>query len=164
MAKEQILNNGATSLMDRINRLVEERVNAALDAILSGDAALTSASVRAARDAGTVEQPVQPSRQVRRRRPRPAVGYHLNVDKRTARAALNHLAHNPAAVLGAIIAKAGQTNRELTSVLADDIPAGKKAIESALDQLRTTDSDGNRIDRNNTRAMRNALVISKPLA
>jgi hypothetical protein len=92
------------------------------------------------------------------------VGYHLNVDKKTARSAIEHtLAHNPGAVLAAIIAKPGQTNRQLTETLADDVPAGKKAIESALDMLRTIDAAGNKLERGSLKQKRHALVVSREL-
>lgn len=160
-------------MSENLNNLIDRLIEKRLQALLDGDAALVSATVQQNRDRTTVsdavgamldEQAKTPGqRRSRRRRPRPAVGYHLNIDGRSVKAALSNLSHNPATVLAYVAKHAGKTNREITEALADELPAGKKAVESALDQLRTTDADGKRLDRTNSRQMRKALIVSKPL-
>lgn len=151
-------------LLDRIDRAIAAR----LEKLFSGDVATVATATgqtngRDVETIATVSDAVQPQRKRRARRQAPAVGYHLNVDKRTAKKALDVLSHNPGAVLSAIIAKPGQTNRELTETLADEVPAGKKAIESALDMLRTIDADGNKLERGSLKQKRHALVVSREL-
>lgn len=150
-----------------LRALIGEMLAEQLSELLSGDAATTIPAVRAERDTTDVEptrEPAsEPTRRRRTRRPAPAVGYHVNVDKRTAKRAINEtLAHNPGVVLEYVMAHPGSTNRQITAGLGEAV-GGKKAVESALDQLRTTDADGNRLERGSTKQKRNALVISKPL-
>lgn len=100
----------------------------------------------------------------RRRRTKPAVGYHLHgIDGRSVKSVVKTLAHNPAAVLGAVAAKPGSTNRELTAALGDEV-GGKKAVESALYWLRTHDASGAALDLDRPADRKRALVTSKPLA
>lgn len=153
------------TLAQRINELVEKRIAETLETLLSGDAATVSRGrgETSGRDVETIET-VSTRKPRRKRRQAPAVGYHLNVDKRTARrAAADVLAHNPAAVLLAVLAHPGSTNRQLTELLADEVPAGKKAIESALDMLRTIDAAGNKLERGSTAQRKRALVVSREL-
>lgn len=145
--------------------MVRQMVREALAEALGQSAApLTDAApvIQALNDSETDDQPTRVTRQVRRRSARPAVGYHLNVEKRTATSALKNLAHNPAAVLGEVIRKPGQTNREITAALGDSV-GGKKAVESALYFLRTIDATGARLNLDKPADRKRALIISKPL-
>jgi hypothetical protein len=149
-------------IVTMMRQMVREALAEALGT--SASPAADAAPVIAALDSGEpIAEPRSANRVTRRRRAtRPAVGYHLNVDKRAATAALKNLAHNPAAVLGEIIRKAGQTNREITASLGDEV-GGKKAVESALYFLRTVDATGARLNLDKPADRKRALVVSRPL-
>jgi hypothetical protein len=164
-------NKMAESMKELVRSLIADELASTIREVIremggNGPAVLPANRNQAA-EPEALREPQQ--RRSRARRPAPAVGYHAGagVDGRTVKRIAADLPDNPATVLQDVVKHPGSTNREIAQrmVVEHDwsVESAKKAVESALYQLRVHDAGWNTLKLDDNRQAKKALVVSREL-
>lgn len=146
-------------MSDALRQMIREMLQAEIRAAMGETEETTQARTTATRTVSEPQAEAEPERKRRTRRTRraaPTVGYHARLTKKDKLPdALT--ASNVRTVLADVIRHPGSTNRDIT----ERTGLVKKAVESALYALRTTDKNGKLLGPGNHKT---ALVYSAALA